>query len=53
MQTDDLRKFLDKLRAEGELEDVRGADPHLEIGTLMGRRCSSTKSKGTPKDSGW
>jgi UbiD family decarboxylase len=34
MQTDDLRKFLDQLRAEGELEDVRGADPHLEIGTL-------------------
>jgi UbiD family decarboxylase len=34
MQTDDLREFLNQLREAGELEDVHGADPHLEIGTL-------------------
>src|SRR3954469_12206590 len=30
----DLRLFLDVARAEGEVETVRGADPHLEMGAL-------------------
>jgi UbiD family decarboxylase len=30
----DLRLFLELARAEGELEIVRGADPHLEMGAL-------------------
>ena len=30
----DLRLFLELARAEGELETIRGADPHLEMGAL-------------------